>query len=161
MAEDYYTLLKVRRDAPVQEIQDALRVEVMKWSRRVNNAPRAADRHEAEQRVELLGKVKKTLTDPVSRERYDQTLAFHQLPPPTPPPKPDERVRQPKITPAERGRVSRHPFWVFFGSWIAVGAAGIVASVASGNYGPGFVAVVWGMIPALFIAILAYNWPRQ
>ncbi len=76
MAEDYYAVLKVPRDASTEDIQDALRQENMKWSRRSNNAPRAADRHEAEQRVELLAQAKSVLTDPARRAQYDASIGI-------------------------------------------------------------------------------------
>jgi hypothetical protein len=78
MADDYYTLLKVSRGASAEEIEDALRQRLMIWSRRASNAPKAADRHEAEQQVELLGQAKTILTDPARRAQYDHTLAGDQ-----------------------------------------------------------------------------------
>jgi hypothetical protein len=87
MAEDFYALLAVRRDASAGDVADALRLELMKWSRRASNAPRAADRAEADQRVELLGEVKAVLGDPVRRAQYDREMGFTQ-PQPQPQPQP-------------------------------------------------------------------------
>jgi tetratricopeptide (TPR) repeat protein len=74
MSDDYYALLKVPRDASAQEVEDALRQQLNIWSRRANNAPRAADRREAEENVELLQKAKAALTDPAHRDEHDRAL---------------------------------------------------------------------------------------
>jgi curved DNA-binding protein CbpA len=93
VAEDYYALLKVPRDAPPEDIQDALRQANMKWSRRANNAPRAADRHEAERQVELVSEAKTVLTDPVRRAQYDVSIGIGGpvAPPPLDPGWPPDR----------------------------------------------------------------------
>ena len=136
MADDYYAVLKVPRDASFEDIQDALRQENMKWSRRSNNAPRAADRHEAEKRVELLAQAKAVLNDPARRAQYDASIGIaprapvmHPVdspwprveqpqpqpqPPMWPPPQPPQPKPQmwPPPNPPRRsdGRRSRGPF---------------------------------------------------
>jgi curved DNA-binding protein CbpA len=100
VAEDYYAVLKVPRDASIEDIQDALRQENMKWSRRSNNAPRAADRHEAEQRVELLAQAKSVLTDPARRAQYDASIGIApRAPVMNPVDSPWPRVEQPQPQP--------------------------------------------------------------
>jgi hypothetical protein len=89
MADDFYALLGVRRDASAHDVADALRLELMKWSRRASNSPRDADRAEADQRVELLGEAKVVLGDPVRRAQYDREMGFTQpQPQPVPVPAP-------------------------------------------------------------------------
>jgi curved DNA-binding protein CbpA len=74
VAADLYSLIKVSRDATVADIEDAWRGEHKKWSNRSNNAPRAADRLEADQRVEELASVKAVLTNPARRAEYDISI---------------------------------------------------------------------------------------
>lgn len=81
MAETYYSLINVAPTASRDDILDVLRQENMKWSRRANNAPKAAARHEAEQRVELLAQIKAVLTDPASRAQYDALMGIGAPPP--------------------------------------------------------------------------------
>jgi curved DNA-binding protein CbpA len=76
VAETYYSLINVAPTASRDDILDVLRQENMKWSRRANNAPRAADRHEAEQRVELLAQIKAVMSDPASRAQYDASIGI-------------------------------------------------------------------------------------
>jgi hypothetical protein len=119
MAEDYYALLKVPRNAPAEDIEDVLRVELMKWSRRANNAPKAVDRHEAEQRVELLGAAKATLTDPGRRAQYDQSIGLNSPGPAMPPPIvpiqptwPSERTSNPPAdSPWQPPQPATEPWW--------------------------------------------------
>ncbi|HTB50203.1 MAG TPA: tetratricopeptide repeat protein [Solirubrobacteraceae bacterium] len=74
MSEDYYALLGLPRDASLEEVEDALRQQLNVWSRRVNNAPRAADRREAEEKVELLEQAKAVLRDKSGRLEYECAL---------------------------------------------------------------------------------------
>jgi hypothetical protein len=78
MADDYYSLIKVSRDASAEDIRKAIQHERIGWSNRANNAAAVADREEAEERVELLGEIKDVLTDPDRRAQYDKTLAGNQ-----------------------------------------------------------------------------------
>lgn len=78
MADDYYGLIKVSRDASTEDIQKAIRHQRISWSNRANIAAGAADREEAEERVKLLGEIKAVLTDPNCRARYDKTLPGNQ-----------------------------------------------------------------------------------
>jgi hypothetical protein len=78
MAEDYYSLIKVSRDASTEDIRKAIQHERIGWSNRANIAAAAADREEAEERVELLSEIKDVLTDPDSRAQYDKTLPGNQ-----------------------------------------------------------------------------------
>jgi Domain of unknown function (DUF4234) len=84
VAANHYSLIKVSRDATVADIEDAWREEHKKWSNRSNNAPRAADRLEANQRVEELASVKAILTNPARRAEYDRSIGH---PPEEPKPK--------------------------------------------------------------------------
>jgi curved DNA-binding protein CbpA len=88
VAETYYSMINVSPTASRDDILDVLRQENMKWSRRANNAPKAADRHEGEQRVELLAQIKVVLTDPASRAQYDVSIGIRApefAPPPVDP----------------------------------------------------------------------------
>jgi hypothetical protein len=78
MADDYYSLIKVSRDASTEDIQTALRHERISWSNRANIATNATKREEAEERVKLLGVIKAVLTDPDRRAEYDKTLPGNQ-----------------------------------------------------------------------------------
>jgi hypothetical protein len=85
VAANHYSLIKVSQDATVADIEDAWREEHKKWSNRSNNAPRAADRLEAAQRLEELTSVKANLTNPARRAEYDRSIGH---PPEEPKPKP-------------------------------------------------------------------------
>jgi hypothetical protein len=115
---DFYTLLKVSQSASPEEIADALRRELMMWSRRAANAPKAADRSEAEQRVEELGQAKATLTDPARRAAYDQTLGIKPRMPIIESIIPETwRDQQPPSDPTQRYRPPRGAGWQ---AWIGV-----------------------------------------
>jgi hypothetical protein len=87
MADDYNKVLGVQRTALLEDIQDASREASVRWSRRANTAPKAADRSNAEQRVELLAEIKSVLTDPARKSQYDATPGGGQRSPwPQPPP---------------------------------------------------------------------------
>jgi curved DNA-binding protein CbpA len=72
MADDLYALVGVATSASDADIQDALRAQQRKWSRRASNAPELADRQEAEKMVARLSEAKKILLDPVARAQYDR-----------------------------------------------------------------------------------------
>jgi DnaJ domain len=177
MADDYYTLLKVSRGASAEEIQDALRQQLMTWSRRASNAPKAADRHEAEQQVELLGQVKAVLTDPARRAQYDHTLAGDQpkqvpepiphriIPDPGPGPnyqsnpqtdqRWDPQLGYQQVT-QPRWIKRRHPVWTVILALIAldgfVSAAGVYGPHKSGNPAENAVLGVIALLIAVYFS---------
>jgi hypothetical protein len=166
MADDYYKVLGAQRNASVDDIADVLRQENMKWSRRANNAPKAADRAEAEQRVELLAEIKNVLTDPARKAQYDATLGGDQRGP-RPQPQPEAQPNpwpeaqpnpwpeaQPNLPPRPNhsrrrevtlaGRLIRHPVWTAILVFIAIAAFAAAArhQAAGGNAALGIVCVL-------------------
>jgi curved DNA-binding protein CbpA len=184
MADDYYKVLGVQRTASLEDIQDALRQENIKWSRRSNNAPKAADRAEAEQRVELLAQIKGVLTNPIRKAEYDATLggahgkpSSQPQPNPWPPPQPDpwpppdrrpqpnSDARQPdagRFSGGKRrgvvvaGRLIRHPVWTAILVVIALSAF-----AAAGNSQSAAGNLILGVVCVLIALRVSGLWRRR
>ena len=75
MAQDYYEILGVHRDASADEIQQAYRTLARKYHPDVNTEPAA------EERFKELNEAYSVLSDPKTRARYDRYgPAFRQIP---------------------------------------------------------------------------------
>jgi DnaJ domain len=176
VAETFYEVLKVSPTASVEVIEDTYREQQMKWSRRANNAPRAADRNEATERVELLGRIRRVLLDPVQRARYDASIGIgaRQVPPPirpaVPPPLPPPRRPTPRPSRPSHGKtkfIPRKPgaqYLMSQGGWLLLVVVGVWATwnqdhnESLGSKAAGVILLV--LIGAVPINVISYAYRR-
>lgn len=71
---DYYRVLNLPKTATVQEIEDAAKRELQRWTKATTH-PNLAKRQEAEQKVKNISESRRVLLDPARRGAYDAMWA--------------------------------------------------------------------------------------
>lgn len=80
---DYYALLGVPEDAPVDEIKKKIRA-LRREYRGLEGSPDPDQRNRAEQAMSTLAECERVLTDPAQRSNYDAMRLIQSFVPPTP-----------------------------------------------------------------------------
>lgn len=136
---NYYEILGVPVDAPVDEIQQAYRV----LARKVHPDLNGGDGGRAEARMKQLNEIRDTLTDPLLRSAYDAELAKQGGPRGEHAAAPADSVYPPPAAPpASVGRRGHRPFAILRGPLRLLAGTSIVLRLVLGLVLVGGVLVV-------------------